>query len=1055
MRAWVGSLVVASVLLFASSPASAAQVTSVQASDCETPDLFVHAVAPSLRALGTGISDIARLEFDPCGGSFGARPKESSAQIATWGGVGARVTTLPILLEGKDGAKATLAVYRVERASGGVSWVDHQGRWYSSWENWKSTNKLPEGKMTYPKNGNLVPGKGCVADPETSKTPASSFWSQARGYADKAAMVGGVALGVAAIVGTGGAIVPIAGAVMMAYGAYRSADALVDLGTHKQSLNPIKSAEARGAWIGLGSSVVGLGAMGATMRAGTILATQGAQAGASAANVAAHLQVASQLTNTVGIADLGYNVTKNWNHLSPKERAMALSQIVFWAGMTAHSANKSGGFRNLYDARAIRESMIRSYAPDAVVLPDPLMNDLKSAMKKLGLKADDPAEVRRLLSMESTIPDSAVEALRNEVLTNPKYAGEAGEVLRHYTADALKKGVDTPEGRMLRLEMLMLAVPEKTRPALMEAVRIDMSAHSDRIKGFLARTGEGLDATGQPVARVKRVIIGGGSQGATLANELNRIGQGDGTLVVDASRAGDNNFGTVRNFRLNSETGTYEGRVGGAKPGRTANPLHGGAIQVEDLLPPTPGNTFPDAGTFGDAQVLALHAARRTGTDVMTEARVTGVKDLGAGRTGGRYLITIEDVSAGRTGKSYQVFTDQVVDATGLGKPSVPMRDAGSQSYITDQSARLAKSGGAGLRTQGVVHGEDFLRTYTNASPAERASFLTNSEGNVIIIGGGDAAKTSAELIQRIAAERGTTVKQMLGGKKIEWIGIDPQKDLWTRYEGVRDLFDTGAASTLGGRVEKIEPIAGTNRSRITLKMPDGTFETRDAGRVVLAMGMRSDTPGVFKDVVPQGFDWKTGRVPVMGRDPVFGDASPLASRIPGQDVFLVGMASGLERAPDHSWLEYFGWKNLLVADQVLADGKPLTSPFAGLRGTAVRTVVQPSIGASSSAGLATPGAMTPLPSGDPKIAARVGLHSALSQFEFPGTQNLDLTFARENGALVVKAQNLDAAATRALATEIGRSQGTAGLLNTMAANGPVGMRAVVENGRVVIVSAP
>src|SRR5204862_6633435 len=104
------------------------------------------------------------------------------------------------------------------------------------------------------------------------------------------------------------------------------------------------------------------------------------------------------------------------------------------------------------------------------------------------------------------------------------------------------------------------------------------------------------------------------------------------------------------------------------------------------------------------------------------------------------------DVAPGRTGKSYQVFTDQLVDATGLGKPSVPLRDAGSQTYINDQAARLTKNGGAGLGTQGVVHGEDLLRTYTNASPAERASFLTSSEGNVVIIGGGDAAKTSAEL---------------------------------------------------------------------------------------------------------------------------------------------------------------------------------------------------------------------------------------------------------------------------------------------------------------------
>lgn len=919
----VGSWVLVLFLALLATPAFAAQTpTGTQATDCPPEDLLGGAVPSAVRSFGSDVRDIvnhAVVNGGPCGFAFGSVPVPAARQIDTWGGRDARVTTLPVLLEMKDGTKAQVPVYRVERRDGHVSFVDHLGRFYRDWEHWKETARLPEGKMTYPKDGRLKRGGACEAELVTGPTPASdSWWDTAKKYVDGAAAVGGVVVGVAAVVGTGGLAIPIAGAALSLYGLYRSGDTLHDLASHRQTLNPLESAEARGAWIGAGTSVLGLGAMGATARAGTILASQGAQAGLGAARVASHLQVASQVANTAGIADLGYNLTTNWNQLSRQERAMAIGQIVFWAGMTAHSARRAGGITKLYDASAIRESMIQSFAPDAVKLPDAVYDDLRAALRKIGVEAKTPEDIRRVMRMETAIPDSAVERLRLQVLSDPRYAGEVGEVLRHYTAEALAKGADTPEGRLLRLEMLMLAVPEKTRPALMEAVRIDMAAHSDRIKAQLARPG-------QPAPKVKRVIIGGGSQGATVANELNRIGQGDGTLIVDASRAGDQNFGSIRNFRLNSETREYQGRVGGNADGRTDNPLHGGPIQIEDLVPPTPGNTFPDAGSFGDAQVLALEAARRGGTDLMTQSKVTNVRNADPGSPG-RYLVTIEDVVPGRAGRTYQVYADQVVDATGLGKPSIPLRDQNTIQFIDRQTTRLATEGGRALGTQQVLHGEDLLRAYTTASPSERAQFLTNADGNVVIIGGGDAAKTAGELLQQIARNEGTTVGNMLGSEKVKWIGIDPEKDFWVRYAGLKELFDSGTATQMTGRVEKVEPIAGTTRTRITMKMPDGTYRTEEAGRVILAMGMRSESPGVFND-----FNLKE-RVPVLGTDPVFGNDSPLATRLPDQDIYFVGIASGLERAPKHSFLEFYGWKNLLVADQVLADGQPVPSPFGGAR---------------------------------------------------------------------------------------------------------------------------
>jgi hypothetical protein len=91
--------------------------------------------------------------------------------------------------------------------------------------------------------------------------------------------------------------------------------------------------------------------------------------------------------------------------------------------------------------------------------------------------------------------------------------------------------------------------------------------------------------------------------------------------------------------------------------------------------------------------------------------------------------------------------------------------------------------------------------------------------------------------------------------------------------------------------------------------------------------------------LVPGGLE-SSNRVPFRGQDPVWGDDDPLASRLEVggrvHDYYFAGVSSGINRPPGQprqvSWLQYFGWKNLLLSRQVLSAGEPEPSPFSGVK---------------------------------------------------------------------------------------------------------------------------
>ena len=539
---------------------------------------------------------------------------------------------------------------------------------------------------------------------------------------------------------------------------------------------------------------------------------------------------------------------------------------------------------------------------------DELLDMLGSELGRLGYQVATHEDVKRMLTLESPLSDGAVAALRTRVLEDPKLRGEAGARLRHYSAEALSKGVNTTADRLLRLEMLMLAAPDATRAHLMHAIRADLQERSNFTSERLAES----------EVFVPQLTIGGGPQGQTLAHCAHEYGLAGGNLVVDASSSGDGNFGSVRMHLLNSETrGGYAGSDHAAfeNPMRSQNPLHGSPVQVEDL------NTepYPTAGDIGDAAAIGLYSASRKGSPVLVNTVVTDIEEVRNER--GRYRVTMHDKSAGRT---MYVLTDHVIDATGLGRPSVPLKDAASRAYIDAQTARLTTLREEALPDQAVMHSEDMLRATVDAPDEDILDIVRAAPGDITIVGWGDSSKTPLLRIREEAEKAGLSMRESLGDRKIVWIGPKSQEDidngLWGPYAGLKPYFDEGLIQVQPGRLETITAADGTKQSSLTVRKKDGSVDTLQSGRVILAMGMKSASDRFLGKLAPKlSPDMK---VPVHGEDPAF-EESALCTRLhvdgKEHDIFFVGMSSGLQRPSHTSYLEFFGWKTKQFYDQHLA----------------------------------------------------------------------------------------------------------------------------------------
>ena len=273
------------------------------------------------------------------------------------GGGEVGVSVLPIQFSSQESGPVDLQLYRVEGANGQSRYVDNIGRVYESFDAWKTENELPPGQMTYPADGHLAEGGATQLQTENTPNVSDSFLEHARDVADVAALVGGVLASGVIIIGSGGTATPlVAGAWVVAGGAavYTGARAygdLADRASHGQSLS-LTDPEARAAWVSLAGSGLMVAGAGATRLAA--LAGEGALA-ANGARAAGILNAGANWADAAATVDTAATLQRNWDQLTPAQRAQMGLQIAFWGGMTGVSARTGGG--GLIDAFNFRAQM--------------------------------------------------------------------------------------------------------------------------------------------------------------------------------------------------------------------------------------------------------------------------------------------------------------------------------------------------------------------------------------------------------------------------------------------------------------------------------------------------------------------------------------------------------------------------------------------------------------------------------------------------------------------------------------------------------------------------
>lgn len=242
------------------------------------------------------------------------------------------ITILPVELY-SNGKLYELPLFRVSRYEKSQRYfVDNIGRSYTSFSDWYNNNRLPPGIMLYPGDGVLKQREGFqYSNCHKDDTPSNRTSTKVARGVDIGASVVGIASAVGATVLSGGWALPfiIAGVGTAGYGTIRSTVNLVDRGTHGESINPFTNSESRMLWLGIAANLVSFGAMGATMRLGSLVA--------NGKNISEAFRLVVNIANGVnlgvsGVATLNSVIYMicNWDDMSKADVLIQCVSIAFW-----------------------------------------------------------------------------------------------------------------------------------------------------------------------------------------------------------------------------------------------------------------------------------------------------------------------------------------------------------------------------------------------------------------------------------------------------------------------------------------------------------------------------------------------------------------------------------------------------------------------------------------------------------------------------------------------------------------------------------------------------
>lgn len=261
------------------------------------------------------------------------------------------VTAIPVSLMNREEGPAQFQVLRIQKdAKSPPAFVDDQGNRYGTADKWVSDNKLPPGKVTFPRDLDL-------ANPlVTLETPKSGKGARLLDIADKAAMAVGAAAGVALMIGTGGAATPLVAAAAAAYSGTRAVQHLVEMHDLGHDVTDLGDSRVRGLYLDVATNAFAVGQVGSAKLL-TALAGEGAQISRAGANLIAGLQWAGNITDAAALANQINDLAQAWRDMSEDARDKALVSLGFTIAMHGAAVAKGGGFREQFDVKRIRNQI--------------------------------------------------------------------------------------------------------------------------------------------------------------------------------------------------------------------------------------------------------------------------------------------------------------------------------------------------------------------------------------------------------------------------------------------------------------------------------------------------------------------------------------------------------------------------------------------------------------------------------------------------------------------------------------------------------------------------
>lgn len=240
------------------------------------------------------------------------------------------VTILPISFYYSE-SLFTLPLYRFIPNHGEKieKYMDHTGRVYKNFEDWRTNNTLPATKILYPRNGHLTLKKNsegkvdCVLENSAEcERPVKTLMA-----CDIASGTLGLIAGIGATIATGGTALLLYGAVAASatYGAGRTGLKIKDRMQHSETVNPFKNKEAFWLWLGFSADLVTFGTLSiastkilSTLTQSTAIVDLTRKFGAATRAMSIFSGSIRPVTDTGKALFTGYEIFSKFRHSSTK-----------------------------------------------------------------------------------------------------------------------------------------------------------------------------------------------------------------------------------------------------------------------------------------------------------------------------------------------------------------------------------------------------------------------------------------------------------------------------------------------------------------------------------------------------------------------------------------------------------------------------------------------------------------------------------------------------------------------------------------------------------------